>query len=136
MIEVLLVDLHVLEVAVELVDLLLAMVLDVVALERHLAIEDLLLALGGQIFPGAHRDGAGYGAGDGGQEHRSRVEATADHAGHQEEHRDQPVVDAEDDVAPVLAGLADVRDVLGCFGRCGFGGHTADRTAPARDFTS
>jgi hypothetical protein len=84
-----------------------------VLFEFDLRVEHLVLGFGGQVLAGRHRDRSGHGAGQGGQKYDVGVEAAADHARHEQEHGHQAVVDAEDDVAPVLARNADVGFVDG-----------------------
>src|ERR1700688_2080252 len=73
--------------------------LDLGALHADLVDVDLLLALGGQVAAGAHRQGVGDEAGDPGHDHRPLLRRCgADDSGHQAEVRGQAVVEAVHDV--------------------------------------
>ncbi len=95
------------------------MVGDVRAFESKLGRQHLLLRFGREVLAGPHRHGACDGTGDRSEKHLTRCESATDHAGHEQIHRDEAVVDAEDHVPPVLASLPDMCLVLGRFRRLG-----------------
>ena len=91
----------------------LAVVTNVVPLEFDLRREHIILRLGRQVLPGRHGDGACDRACHGCQQDLVGVEAAADHTRDEQQHRHQPIVDAQDDVPPVRTAVADVALIRG-----------------------
>ena len=97
-----------LEQVAQLVQFVFAVVADVFPFEVDFSLEDLILRFGGHVLAGSHADCAGNRPRYSGEEDVAGRHAATHDAGHQQEHRDQAVVDTQDDVAPVLAMLAEV----------------------------
>ena len=84
---------------------------EMLALEGHFTIEDLFLRLGSDVFADAHRDGTGDGSAHTGEQNLGGVEPTTDDSRNEQEHGHQAVVDAENDVSPILSRIAEVFDI-------------------------
>ncbi len=99
------------EHVLELILLVLAVMLEMLAFEGELRFEDLLLGFRGDVLADRHRYRSGDRSGYAGQENVGGIEATTNDTRNEEERGDQTVVDAEDDVSHVLACCTDVRHV-------------------------
>jgi 3-deoxy-7-phosphoheptulonate synthase len=91
-------------------------VLDVIALQFQLGLEDLVLGLRGQVLAGGHRNRTGYRTGNAREQHLVGGETATDNTDDEKVHRYQAVVDPENDVSPILARFTYMRDVYRLIG--------------------